>query len=312
MPHWIRRGLDIARRARDVLSSVPDARTDEHVPPATAFDAVNDGFHTSYDALREQTSKERVVLVVLAEEIVLSRRGAVSRATLRDRRFDIAKSVAHAPIAIYASLHRVGPRELGDDSLDALRGLRKHVEGALEDLDEEVTEHAAEAMFDLGVTLGACSGFLAKVIASRTAPASALDAFAAELGGRLLRLADYATKIQLQVLDEVVERLIASLPPEDRAALTIVVTGDHQARERNLATQYFRSRTSRWRDGEERVLYAENVEDLEGALQLVGTQSLDAALAGAFFGDRTRLQRDVLGDAAKRQLAAAHFDPLDG
>jgi hypothetical protein len=33
-------------------------------------------------------------------------------------------------------------------------------------------------------------------------------------------------------------------------------------------------------------------------------------LAGAFFGDETRLQRDLLGDAAARQLAGATLQPI--
>jgi hypothetical protein len=35
---------------------------------------------------------------------------------------------------------------------------------------------------------------------------------------------------------------------------------------------------------------------------LVGTRRLDRAIASAFFGDPKRLQRDVLGDAAKSAL----------
>jgi hypothetical protein len=38
------------------------------------------------------------------------------------------------------------------------------------------------------------------------------------------------------------------------------------------------------------------------ALALVGTRRLDRRVAAAFFGDPSRLQRDVLGDSVRERL----------
>ncbi len=73
-----------------------------------------------------------------------------------------------------------------------------------------------------------------------------------------------------------------------------MVTGNHQARARSLGMQYFRRRFAEPEGAEDRVAYAEGVEDPEEALALVGTRRMDREISAAFFGDEKHLQRDVL------------------
>ena len=68
--------------------------------------------------------------------------------------------------------------------------------------------------------------------------------------------------------------------------------------------QYFRKRFAEPSGVETHVTYAEGVRDERAALALVATQRLDRSVALAFFGDEKRLQRDILGDAAERQLGS--------
>jgi hypothetical protein len=84
--------------------------------------------------------------------------------------------------------------------------------------------------------------------------------------------------------------------------LEIVVAGAHQARARSLGMQYCQKRFGEAPGEERRVAYAESAQDVDQARSLVGTRRLDRAIAGAFFGDPKRLQRDVLGDSAKSAL----------
>ena len=71
--------------------------------------------------------------------------------------------------------------------------------------------------------------------------------------------------------------------------------------------QYFQYRFREQPGADERVTYGENIGSEEEAVALVGTRRLDRLIARAFFGEEKRLQRDVLGDAAKRCLDAMHF-----
>ena len=100
-----------------------------------------------------------------------------------------------------------------------------------------------------------------------------------------------------------VEEALTGLADEARAALQVVVVGDHQARARSFGMQYFRKRLGEPAHVDDRLTYGENVDDVDAALALVGTRRLDEALAVAFFGDAKRLQADVLGDAAEALLA---------
>jgi hypothetical protein len=125
-----------------------------------------------------------------------------------------------------------------------------------------------------------------------------------------LRLVDHATRLQLAALDAQVELAVRRMSERERAALQVVVTGDHQARERSLVLQYFQKRLGEHAGTEDRVSYAEGVSDEQQALALVGTRRLDRAIALAFFGDPKRLQRDVLGDSAHALLSSLELPPI--
>ena len=88
-------------------------------------------------------------------------------------------------------------------------------------------------------------------------------------------------------------------------ALHVAVTGNHQARIRSLGMQYFARRL-----GADRVLYAEGVAEVDAAVALIGAQRLDRAMAAAFFGSPRRMERDLLGDAAKAMLDKADLAPI--
>ena len=52
-----------------------------------------------------------------------------------------------------------------------------------------------------------------------------------------------------------------------------------------------------------RLVYVEGVFDLDGAMTSLGTLLQDRDAAQLFFGDRMRLDRDLLADAAKAYLS---------
>lgn len=66
--------------------------------------------------------------------------------------------------------------------------------------------------------------------------------------------------------------------------------------------QYFAALVGEGEGTENRVTYGEAVSDEAGALALVGTERINRVIAGAFFGDPSRLQKDVLGDAVEQRL----------
>jgi hypothetical protein len=266
------------------------------------LDGVNDGFHAAYDGAREEAKLDAPVFVVHADALFVFRRGERRELAITPRIFHVIKSAAHAPVAIFAALHRKG-----NHLIDAIR---THVVASIASLDDE---HEADRATVQAIreVLDASLSFLDRLVAHSPPSDAELDAFARATGTQLLRLTTLATRVQLTALQEVVEKALADLDQDERAGLQVVVTGDHQARVRSLGMQYFQKRFREPAGAEHRVTYGEGVEDVDAALALVGKRRLDGAIAKAFFGDARRLQRDVLGDAVHALLEETELAKIE-
>lgn len=292
--------------ARLVLAHAPmQAQEPNGVAPARAttdgpLDAVNDGFHASYDEARASARHDGPVFVVLADALVVFHHAQRKAFSFAPRAFHVIKSAAHAPIMLYAMYERE-QAPTRDQLLEARRRLASATamaESAA--LDPELSETALE---DVRCVLQACGEAVDRLLAE-SPPQEVLDALASRMGVYLLRMAQEATALQLRALHAHTERALELLSPAERVALHVVVAGDHQARVRSLAMQYYKRRLPEPQGAETRVSYAEGVSDERAAFALVGTQRLDRQIARAFFGEERRLQRDILGDAAAEQLAS--------
>jgi hypothetical protein len=175
--------------------------------------------------------------------------------------------------------------------------LREHTATVLDRLADDVPNTDVQA--ECREVLVASAAFLEDLAGGGAVDG---DAFARAMGPYLLSLLDHATRDQLAALDAAFEDVLAGLDEAERRALHVVVAGVHQARERSLGMQYFERRLDEPSDVDVRVTYAEAVTTVQDAVKLIGTHRFDEVLAGAFFGDRRRLQRDLLGDAATRIL----------
>lgn len=265
-----------------------------------AGDGVNEAFHAAYGAAQGARALDAPVFVLLSESLVVHHRGARSEHGVRPRAFHVIKAVSHAPVGLFALLDR-GARA------EELAGFAARIAQAHAELAREQGALPDAPLLD--AVLADTARFVAELGTGRAATRS-LAEFAARMGPRLSALAGSATRLQLSALHAVVERVVAPFTAEERAALQVVVTGDHQARELCLGLQYFQKRLGEPPRCEERVTYAEAVADEACALALVGTRKLDRKLAQAFFGDPRRLQRDVLGDAAAALLADMELAPI--
>ena len=269
-----------------------------------ALDDVNDGFHESFDHARDEARSLAPVFVVCADVLTVFRGTERQDHPFSPRFFHVIKSVAHAPIALFAAFQRSEP------DLERLSALVAHVKRSLAALDTE-RDGDRDTLADLRAVLSATLAFAEPSTQQRPSPA-ALASYAAAQGPLLLRLTEAATRVELDALDRCVERALTGLTREERASLQVVVTGDHQARNRSLGMQYFEKRLGEEPGAEERVTYGEGVEDADEAHALVGTRRVDNAVAQAFFGDPKRLQRDVLGDAVHALLAKSDFSVIRG
>jgi len=281
-------------------------RTD--APPLAStggsLDQVNEGFHAVYGEARHAAKQDGPVFVVVADQLVVFRDGKRTAYSFSPRAFHVIKSVAHAPVALYALFERPEPPDVTE-----LNEARARIASAQASAAKDAQELSPGARRELGEVLEACAVLLNQTLAEPPSR-ERLAQFAGTTGPWLLSLAQEATRLQLDALHLHTEQALQELSASERVALQVVVAGDHQARVRSLAMQYFQKRFEQRSDAEQRVSYAEGVDNEQGALELVGTQRLDRSLARAFFGEEKRLQRDILGDAVTEQLRTFRLAPI--
>lgn len=260
----------------------------ENVAERDGLESSNERFHEAYSkSLAEQP--HRAIIVLLNNELIL-RRGELRRVfPLESAEFTVAKVAAHLTIATFL---------LARDA-ERLRANLSHVERVLADCASggDVQREAAPL---LERCRSAARSWLAGLDPSRVERER--EEFALNAREPLLRLTDLATDAELRTLHGATHAAFDLLSKHDRDELEVIVAGNHQARSRSLGMQYFSRRLGEREGEEERVVYGENIQTEEEALELVATRGLDRELARAFFGDERRMQRDLLADAASRGL----------
>jgi hypothetical protein len=270
-------------------------------PDSGALEAGNEVFHEAYAGARDGVRHQVPILVVLPTELALHYRNQRLVASYSRPSFCRAKSAAHIAVALFAlTAAETEPQR----QRKGVAGLLEHVAAALEpqQADREPLEDEIQTLLER------CLRFARA--ARESSPTESVRAeFASDAGPRILRITELATREQIASLHDAVELSLAKLSPSERAELQVVVVGDHQARVRSLGMQYFKRRFREQPGADERVTYGENIDDEQEAISLVATRRLDKRIAQAFFGDENRLQRDVLGDAAKHCLDQMEFPP---
>jgi len=264
-----------------------------------ALDAGNRAFREAYDGARDAVRQQVPVLIVLPTEIALHRQNQRCAVPYSRPSFVRAKCAAHMAVALFALTCDESDRE------QARAGLARsieHLSGAIRGPQPSDSELSRE----IRALLEVCLDFARA--AHEDPPSEPLRTeFASDAGPRILRVTELATCEQIAGLQEAVDTIFKQLSSDEQAELQVVVVGDHQARARSLGMQYFKRRLREDEGTDRRVTYGENIEDEQEAIALVATRRLDQRIALAFFGDEHRLQRDVLGDAAKRCLDRLHF-----
>ena len=272
-----------------------------------ALDRTNEAFHRAYDESRADAETEAATVVLLADVVTLGRGASRTEHPLPPTRAHEIKSIAHIPVALFTLLHGVGGGAPPSKARRELRLLRTATREALKTLmRDEPGAHLSDAENVLRSSLL----FIDSTLQRGLVPERDVLAFARRVGPLLTRLTDHATREQLSALHAAVEEALSPLGPQERHHLQVVVVGDHQARKRSLAVQYFQKRFGEPADEEIRVTYVEGASSVQDALGIVGRRRHDRKIADAFFEDARRLQQDVPGDAAARLLEQVHFDLL--
>jgi len=285
--------------------------------PSDPLCTLNAAFRDAYAARREAVLDSlSPVIAQIDDLLILRHRGQRLEGPARTRRYHELKAINHLPLALHLLLS--GRRGALDEALRGqLTSLRPLITQAVASLDAR--GFTPESLARQRRLLEASLALLEQVLAADSVMPEALSAFTRAQVPDLLLNSEDAARDQLETMHATVEAWKQRMTPEERARLRAVVAASHMSRPGNIALQYFSvALGERWEgrfDQEDlqpgkRVLAAETAFDEAAAFELLATHALDASVAVRFFGEESRMQRDLLADAAERLLAKMfHREP---
>jgi hypothetical protein len=265
------------------------------------LDALNTASRALYAGARaRELATVPAVIIVSGDDLVLRRNGGRTVATVVPAEYHALKSVAHTTLALFGHLADVADRPLGEDRVKGLRDYRAVLAAAGPPL--EALGLDAQTLARQKRILARAEQFAARVLRDGRVSAADLAGFCRQSRPDVLANGAAAARAQLRATHRQVMAWKEGMTAEEWGGLTVIVSGGRAARAENAAVQYF-SRLLGGTGGEgRRVVYAESVADEDRALAVVGTLRLDGRLAEGVFGDRSRLDRDFLADAARAAI----------
>jgi hypothetical protein len=286
------------------------ARPEAEAPdPLTTMNAA---FRTAYADLRSQAIKDAgPVIIQSGESMVLIRNGVRTEAKATTPRYNVLKSVAHMPLALYVMLIHGADSPLDEASLGHLRDYRVRVVQARDSIEarELTSEQRGRQlrMFDRSLVL------IDSVLESGRVTKSDLLGFTRSQKDDILANAYEAADDQITTMDRQFKAWQAEMSAEERKQLRVAVGTAHMARVGSLAMQYFavaldepyegRFEQEQMKDSDFRLLVLESVFDEQGIANAVGTHIIDADIGDSFFGDNQRMHRDLLADPTEEIIA---------
>lgn len=264
------------------------------------LDALNKAARGAYaDGRAALIARTSPVIVVAFDELVLLRDGKETRENFTPAAYHQLKSVSHVPLGLVAllSTETPGARDgAWKARLEELRAKADIARNAVGSLALTAPQKARlERILDDSMAL------IDVTLNSGVPSASALTGFARAMAPLVLANGYDAAKLQIDGLHALVERWRKDLTAEEAQRLYVLVLGGKLPRQGNLQYSYFVQLLGPG-SADRRVIYAEGIFDQAGALALLATIVTDRRAGTAFFADETRLERDLLSDAAQAYL----------
>lgn len=277
----------------------------QFAPRDGLLSALNHYFHKDYESLVDLTtlSLERAgtpVIIAAGDELILRHRGLREAVRVIPPLYHQLKAIGHMVFGIHLSLEVRAHNGLNETDLFEILQQQYLLKAVLHNLaDEGIPDEVRETQAAL---LSQAAALLADVLRDRAVDRATLREFARTMGALML---DNNTRAQRAALDGIhaaVTAWMARLTEDMRAKLCVIVCGSHQARSQDIAMDYFQrllgEKSAAGAAHEDRVIYAESIGSEEGALDLIARHVIDQDAGEAFFGDRMRMQRDLLSEGA--------------
>jgi hypothetical protein len=280
-------------------------------PPNEPFAAFNAGFHESYTRLVEQVLAQLgdsvPVLVLIGDDATLLCDGGEKREQVIPARYHELKAIGHLAFGIQLTLMTNESGHLTDLTANELHQKRAQIREAQAAVNAWSACASSSAIMKAPAELLCRARTLVdRVLAEGVVDFERLGEHIRALAAHALETAQLAVCIELEQLHALLGRWRNDLGERRWAGLYVVICGAHQPRYREAACQYF-GRLLHEADGsaaeqEDRLVYAEGLCDVDAAVDLLARHIVDQRASNILFGNRRRLQEDLLADAANAEV----------
>ena len=263
------------------------------------FNDLNMAGRSAYAKEHSKLLPEGLPIFLITDKVTLINGRKLGERPYTPPLYNQLKSIAHLSLGI-AAAGLFAQETPNDPSWRAsLADMRTKAISAKTRLDSSVFNAAQKQrqvqLIDLSVA------YIDRALANQSFDPAALKAYALTTAPLLLANTTDAANAQLEALDEAVKDLAKQISPEAWGRSMAIITGPKTAREGNLQSQYFLFAFGEKATGQ-RVQYMENIFDEDQALSVLQTILTDRKIGGLFFNDPSRMERDLLSDAATAEL----------
>ncbi len=284
----------------------------QDLPPLNEpFAAINVGFHKTYTGLVEQVlaqlGESIPVIVVMGDGATLLCDGGEQREQVIPARYHELKALAHLAFGVQLTLMANGSGRLTELTADELHEKRAQIREAQAAANTSSPTPTVTIASNVPAEL-LCHvrTLIDKVLSEGVVDFDRLQENIRVLASHALETAQLAVCIELEKLHALLGRWRSDIGERRWAGLYAVICGAHQPRYREATCQYF-GRLLHQVEGygaerEDRLVYGEGLCDVNTAVDLLARHIVDQRASNLLFGDRRRLQEDLLADAANAEL----------
>lgn len=280
--------------AIDTYDNYEDAITD-----------LNRAFHESYNNLIHRTfeslGKESTpVIIMIHEDVILFHNGKEEKINVIPKLYHQIKGIGHVSFGVYVTLTNNGYGPLRIDIRENLAHQKNLIERGLKYL--EFDPLPMEYVKSQRLILESARDMLTWVLAAEVVEEGKVKEFCELSAPLYLEGAALGAELEINTLHETVMNWRDRVGEDIWENLHVVVCAAHQGRYRETTLQYFQRLLSEQEglaaENEDRVIYAEHIDDPEAAMELLARHMVDQRASIDLFASSTRLQRDLMADGA--------------
>ena len=280
-------------------------------PPNEPFASINVSFHETYTRLVEQVLAElgdRVpVVVLIGDDATLLCNGREQREQFIPGRYHELKALGHLAFGVQLTLMANGNGRLSELTTKELHEKREQIREIHAIINATpISASCSPTMKPPVELLCRARALVDRVLEEGVVDFDRLQEHIRALASHALETAELAVCIELEQLHALLTRWRNDLGEKRWAGMYVVICGAHQPRYREAACQYFgrllHQAESSAAEREDRLVYAEGLCDIQAALDLLARHIVDQRASNLLFGDRRRLQEDLLADAASAEV----------